>query len=222
MRCGSFDAQTVRRVSGGGDIARRTASGFKRRHAHLGALALNHLPRRVIESHAVFTHDQRVRLPEALGMEARAAVINGSHRVANGEAHLVANRGNAIHIGHAGIAAAAVQFIRVLDDAVHVLHGKSNARHLVVLENGQVEHHVALAGENLGQLYVDCRAKRHRLVLESGDIGAVDTDAVGISRDGKPACLKIASVAVPDQNVAGLDAGLLQPFADGHHQHRMG
>ena len=63
-------AQPVRGVSGGGDVARRTARGLKRRHSHFGTLALDHLPRGVIESHAVLADDERVGLPQTLGMEA--------------------------------------------------------------------------------------------------------------------------------------------------------
>ncbi len=68
------DAQPVLGIGGGGDVARRTAGGFERRHARLGALALDHLPRGVVDGHAVLAHDQRVGLPEPLGVEAWAAV----------------------------------------------------------------------------------------------------------------------------------------------------
>jgi len=46
-------------------------AGFKRGHAHLRALALQHLPGGVVHGHAVFADDQRIGVPEALGMEAR-------------------------------------------------------------------------------------------------------------------------------------------------------
>ena len=107
-------SQIMRRVGSGGNVARRTAHGFQCRHARLGALALDHLPRGVIDRHAILAHDQRVGLPEALGMKARPAIINRTHRVANGEANLLANRGNAIQVGDGGVAAVGVQFERAV------------------------------------------------------------------------------------------------------------
>ena len=59
------------------------------------------------------------------------------------------------------------------------------------------------------------------MVFISGDIVADDADAAGVSRNGQSAGLQIARAAIPDDDLSGLHARLLQPFADGHHQRRV-
>src|ERR1017187_2530170 len=90
------DAQLVRGIGGGSNVAWLTARGFQRRHTRLGAFALDHLPGSVVQGHTVLAHDKRIRIPEVLGVEARPALVHRRHGVANGEAHLVADDGNAI------------------------------------------------------------------------------------------------------------------------------
>ena len=106
---GIVGAQLVRGVGGGGDVARRAAGGFERGHAHFGALALDHLPGSVIEGHAVFADDESVGMPEPLGTEAGTAIVDRRHGVADGEADLLADDGDAVQVGHAGIAVVRVQ-----------------------------------------------------------------------------------------------------------------
>jgi len=67
---GIVEAQLMRRVGGGGDVARRTTRSFERGNADFGALAFDHLPGGGIERDAIFTDDERVGLPEAFGPEA--------------------------------------------------------------------------------------------------------------------------------------------------------
>ena len=57
------------------------------------------------------------------------------------------------------------------------------------------------------------------LVFKSGDIGAEAANRLRIDVDGESASLQIAGISIPDQNVAGFDAGLLQTLCDGEHQH---
>ena len=47
-----------------------------------------------------------------------------------------------------------MELVWPLDDAIHVLHGKGNARLVMVLEDRKIDDHLALSSENLGQLYL--------------------------------------------------------------------
>ena len=96
-------------IGGGSDIARRTPGSLQGLEADFCAFALDHLPRGVVNCHAVFADDEGVGIPETLGAKAGPAVIDRRHRVANGEAHLLADHRNAIEVGNAGIATAGMQ-----------------------------------------------------------------------------------------------------------------
>ena len=50
-----------------------------------------------------------------------------------------------------GIAVVGVQLEGLVDHAVHVLHGEGDAGHLVILEDGHVDDHVAFARKDLGE-----------------------------------------------------------------------
>src|ERR1035437_1308775 len=77
------DAQAVGLVGGGGDVARRTARGLQRWHACLGTLAFDHLPSGVVDCDAILAHDERVGVPEMLGVEAGPALIDRGDGIAN-------------------------------------------------------------------------------------------------------------------------------------------
>ena len=53
------------------------------------------------------------------------------------------------------------------------------------------------------------------MIFVTGDITAEAADAFVVSIDSEAACFKVARVRIPDDDVAGADAGLLQAFADG-------
>jgi len=60
------------------------------------------------------------------------------------------------------------------------------------------------------------------LILETRLVAAVAADLVGIGVDGEAAGLQEVVILVPDQNVSGLDANLLQPLGNRHHQRMVG
>jgi len=87
----------------------------------------------------------------------------------------------------------------------------------VILENRHIDDHGALAGQNLRDPDAR-RAPRCLLILETRLVAAVAADLVGIGVGSKAASLQEVVILVPDQNVSGLDANLLQPFGNGHRQ----
>ncbi len=122
----------------------------------------------------------------------------------------------------AGLQPVGVELVGVLHHAVHVLHRKGDAGHAVIFEDGQADDHVAHAGEDLGELDVGCGAERDRLVFKSRNVRSEAANARGIGVDGEAAGLEVALIAIPDDDVAGLDAGPLQALGDGEGQHGVG
>src|ERR1700681_2088604 len=88
----------------GGDIPRRAACSLERLEANFGALSFEDFPRGLVNGHAVFSDDKCIGLPEVLRPKARTAFVDRRHSVADGEANLLANSGNAIQVGHSWIA----------------------------------------------------------------------------------------------------------------------
>ena len=155
-------------------------------------------------------------------METGATVVDRGHGIADGEADLFANGRNAVEVGDEWVATAAVELIGALNNAIHVFHGEGNAGHAVVFENGQADDHVALAGEDFGELHIDGGAEGHAIFFVSRDIGAEAADTAGVGIDREAASLKIAGVAIPDDDVARLDPGPLQALGNGECEHRVG
>ena len=207
----------MRGVGCRGNVTRWTSCSFQSADANLGSLPLDHLPRGVVDSYAVLANDQRVGVPQPLRVEAGATVIDGGECIANGEAHLLADRRNAVEVGHAWVAAGAVQLPGPVDNSEHVLHGEGHSRHRVVLEDWQADHHRAHTGENPRQADV-CRSPADRRVLVSRDVGAEAANAARVCVYGEAADFEIFAVAVPDYDVAGLDAGVLQTFDHGQDE----
>ena len=214
-------AQVVGGVGGGGDVSGGTAGGFQSGQPCLSATTVEDLQGGMIDGHTVFADDEGVGQPEVFGVEAGAAIVDGGHGVADGKADFLSNNGDAVEVGNAGVAAVGVEFKGPLDDAVHVLHREGNAGEFVVLEDGQVEDHVALSGEDFGEFDIG-GAPGHGLLFIAGDVRAEAANAGGIGVDGEAAGFEIASVAIPDENVAGLDAGLLEALGDGEDESEMG
>ena len=89
----------------------------------------------------------------------------------------------------------------------------------MVLENGHVDDDRAFLGQNLRQVDVGY-TPGILLLLKASHIAAEAPDLAPVRRiDLQTASPKIASVAIPHHNVSCNDAGLLQPLADGVHQH---
>ena len=65
------------------------------------------------------------------------------------------------------------------------------------------------------------RSPGFHLIFKSGDVRAEATNAAGVSTDGESTSLQVAGISVPYENVAWLNAGLLQPFRDGESKHSM-
>src|ERR1035437_6363127 len=216
-------AQVVLCIGGGNKECSRTARGLHRWQSHFSALALQYLPPCVICCHRILADDKCVGIPEMLGAKVGATLINRGHRITDGEAKLVAERRNTIQVGDAWVAGLAVQFCRPLNRAIKILQYKRDARQIVILENGKVDHKVALACKDLSEIYAN-RAKCSGLLLKAKaiHIGGDAADAAAVIRNGVTGALQITVTALPHHNLARLDAGLLQPLADSQRQRQMG
>src|ERR1039458_6795654 len=200
-------------VRRGGNVLPSALLGFERLQPHLRAFALDHLPTRIVECDEILRDQQAVRLPTVFGLESGAALVHGGRRVANRELHPRTDFGQHVQVGDIGIAAIGVVLVGIVDGAVHVLESDGDARAVVVLEHGEIDEYARRAREDLGEPATHV-APRGKIVLVPYAVGAVALYAVSADCDAEAGALEFFAVAVPNDNVGGFHAGLLQTLAD--------
>ena len=90
----------------------------------------------------------------------------------------------------------------------------------MVLQDGKVDDHSAFARKDLRESDV----RRTPILYASSNprnVGTIAANLIRISVDGESACLKVASVPVPDEDVARLHSGLLKALGDRIDEHRV-
>src|ERR1022692_1015912 len=97
---------------------------------------------------------------------------------------------------------------RPIHYAIYILQRECDARHAVILQNRQVDHHCAVARKNLGNANARY-TPRGLLILEAGGVGWVATNPAWIGVHSHAAGFEKMVVLIPNQDVAGLHTGLL-------------
>ncbi len=88
----------------------------------------------------------------------------------------------------------------------------------MIFEDGKIDHRGAGAGEEFGETRGDgavCVCRRSVFEADVFGVGAEDAFAIGIGGHFVANTIEFAIDAIPDDDIVGLDAGLLEAFADG-------
>ncbi len=91
----------------------------------------------------------------------------------------------------------------------------------MVLEDGNIDEDVGIAGENLRQAAA-YSAVCSQVLFVIDAVGAEALHAISANREMESGAFHFVAVAVPDDDVSGLDSGLLQAFADGFDELEVG
>src|SRR3974390_1970027 len=116
-------AEVVIGVGSNGNVFGRAANGGKWLEVFFSALTFDDLPSSVILGNRIGGEYQAVIFPGVLGLVAGPAFVASSQRVGDGDAEFVLDDGAGVEVRDEGAAIVGVEFVGIVDDAIHILHG---------------------------------------------------------------------------------------------------